>query len=52
MPTQKRSGGGSITPYQVLNYKMSGTSTGRLEGGGCNRSFMTVFDAKLGDFVG
>jgi len=32
MPTQKRSGGVSITPYQALNCRMSGTSTGRLEG--------------------
>ena len=52
MQTQKRSGGVSITPYQVLNFKESGTITGKLEGGGCNRSLMTVFDAKLGDFVG
>jgi len=34
MPTQKRSGGVSITPSQVLNYRMSGTSTGKPEGVG------------------
>jgi len=34
MPTQKRSGEVSITLSQVLNYRMSGTITGNLEGGG------------------
>jgi len=33
MPTQKRSGGVFIIPYQALNCRMSGMSIGSLERG-------------------